>query len=156
MRAISLWQPHASLWLTVHKIHETRSWPFPHVGPLAVHAAKKLTDDLPPETLAIVERAFGKDWRTTLPCGALIGGVEIIGCKPTAEVYPPANAGPFPDDYWCGDFSPGRFAWERRRAFTLPKPREWRGRQNIFQVPDDLLPIMNWDGRATREPGEDG
>lgn len=146
MRAVSLWQPWASLWLTPSKIHETRTWPYPKVGPLAVHAAKALQDELAPETEAIVQKHFGADWRKTLPRGALIGGVEIIGCKRTEEVYPQGQSA-MPDDYWCGDFAPGRFAWERRRAFTLPKSREWRGRQNIFQVPDDVLPIMSWDGK---------
>jgi activating signal cointegrator 1 len=41
MKAISLWQPWASLWFTDSKIHETRHWSTRHRGPLYVHAAKR-------------------------------------------------------------------------------------------------------------------
>jgi activating signal cointegrator 1 len=152
MKAISLWQPWASLFLTPSKIHETRSWPYPHRGPLAVHAAKTLQKALAAETEAIVVKQFGADWRTTLPLGAVIGAVEIIDCRRTEDVYVETwkPDKPMPDDYWCGDFAPGRFAWLRRAAFTLPCPQKYTGRQNIFSVPDDLLPgiVHRWDGKS--------
>lgn len=52
MRAISLWQPWASLWLSGFKVHETRHW---HItrqwkdwnpgDRMAVHAAKRFYKD---------------------------------------------------------------------------------------------------------------
>lgn len=146
MKAISLWQPWASLWLTESKIHETRTWPYPKHGMLAVHAAKNIARDFPDRTRGIVERHFGLDWEKRLPRGAIIGVVEIIDCLKVAEVYP-TGEGEMPDDFWCGNFTGERFAWRRRRALVLPKPIEFRGRQNIFSVPDDIAPALNWDGK---------
>lgn len=40
MKALTLWQPWASLWAHQLKINETRSWATTYSGPLAVHAAK--------------------------------------------------------------------------------------------------------------------
>lgn len=45
MKAISLWQPWASLWLTPRKIHETRPRRWNHSGWLAVHASKTLVSN---------------------------------------------------------------------------------------------------------------
>lgn len=39
MKAITLWQPWASLVATGAKIIETRSWGTRHRGPIAIHAA---------------------------------------------------------------------------------------------------------------------
>ena len=44
MKAISLWQPWGSLWLSPAKRHETRHWQTRHRGKLLVHAAKKLVE----------------------------------------------------------------------------------------------------------------
>lgn len=41
MKAISLWQPWATLISTGDKTWETRSWATTYRGPLAIHAAKK-------------------------------------------------------------------------------------------------------------------
>jgi hypothetical protein len=41
MKAVSLWQPFASLIYTGAKKIETRSWPTNYRGPLAIHAARK-------------------------------------------------------------------------------------------------------------------
>jgi hypothetical protein len=42
IKAISLWQPWASLMALGLKRHETRHWPTAYRGPIAIHAAKTL------------------------------------------------------------------------------------------------------------------
>src|ERR1700686_4960464 len=59
MKAISLWQPWASLWCSTRKVHETRRWPTSHHGWLAVHAAKKLVSDCGEELDEIAIAEFG-------------------------------------------------------------------------------------------------
>jgi hypothetical protein len=61
MKAISLWQPWASLWVSGRKIHETRSWRTRHRGWLAVHAARRIEADLSwcAELSGIVVEEFG-------------------------------------------------------------------------------------------------
>ena len=77
IKAISLWQPWASLIALGGKKIETRSWPTKYRGPLAIHASK----NQPPyaQTLADVDKTFNqaltgkKDWNPnifkTLPRG---------------------------------------------------------------------------------------
>jgi hypothetical protein len=46
MKAISLWQPWASLWCSPRKIHETRHWPTNNRGWMLVHAAQAVREGL--------------------------------------------------------------------------------------------------------------
>jgi activating signal cointegrator 1 len=138
MKAISLWQPWASLWCSGIKIHETRHRPTSHRGWLVVHAAKRRIDDLDGDRLGdICNSVFGHHYGQDLPRGAIVGRVYLIACKPT-YVFPADFAGT--EDYECGDFSDGRFAWQADKfeAFTSPIP--YRGQQGMFDVPDDILP----------------
>jgi activating signal cointegrator 1 len=139
VKAISLWQPWASLWLSDAKVHETRHWPTSHRGWLLVHAAKRKVDDFSGDRIDdICSGLFGNHWGQELPFGALIGMVNLVGC--TASDTLPIGYQQT-DDYECGDFSPGRFAW-RRSAFKLFKPSiPYRGMQGIFNVPDNLIPF---------------
>lgn len=150
MKAISIWQPHASLIIGGIKRYETRSWPAPHslVGQrIAIHAAKK-TDDLKELTEYISEDDDGGPvdpvWEAfrhalkgmgfvnsmEMPRGCLLGTAILSASLPTEIIAAP---GAF------GDFSPGRFAWHLRDIRALPEPIPFRGMQGFFEVPDDLL-----------------
>lgn len=153
MRAISLWQPWASLWCSDAKVHETRSWETRHRGWLLVHAAKKVVRDLPQDLDDIVASVFGEDWREALPRGGIVGRVRVIGCYPTEKVnsyhLSLANEQP-PDDSWvtdhaCGDFSPGRFAWERGHwnRFYEKDAIYCRGARRLFSVTRDVEEEVN-------------
>jgi hypothetical protein len=136
MKAWSLWQPWASLWLSPCKIHETRSWPLKHRGPLFVHATKHIEfESLTEELENILDSEFGGHWGMDLPRGALIGMVEIIDCVPVTEVRDASQ-----DDVICGDWTPGRFAIRRSPTFVkFGRPIPCRGRQrNTFDVPDEI------------------
>lgn len=147
MKALSLWQPWASLWLSERKMHETRSWPVPRSAPrfLLVQASKTrkgtLDAERDPELRSIVEDEFGGHWGLDLPFGQLIGVVELIDCKATQEVYPP-NQVHTGDDYFCGNFEPGRWAWQRGRYHAFSQPRGWMGRQGLFDVPWDDVKLL--------------
>lgn len=143
MRAISLWQPWASLWLSPAKIHETRHWATSYVGPVAVHAAKRFETNVGEDLASVLRNQFGAQWRSTLPRGsAVLGVVDLVSCRRTEIIYPTfffeGDPGA-PNDYWCGDFSPGRFAWERGAFRRFANPITVVGRQGFFQVPDALI-----------------
>jgi activating signal cointegrator 1 len=146
MKAISLWQPWASLWCSPAKEHETRHWPTSHRGWLAVHGAKRFEKDFDGDPLAIIiNDEFGHDWQKTLPRGALIGLVEIVRCEKTETVMLEWGCPPEPvpmmhwADYHCGDFSTGRYGWQRGKFIRFAEPIPYRGIQGIFHVPDDLV-----------------
>jgi hypothetical protein len=39
----------------------------------------------------------------------------------------------------CGDFSEGRFGWHRGSYCQFPEPIPYRGRQTLFNVPEDVV-----------------
>jgi len=140
MKAISLWQPWASLWLTPAKVHETRHWPTSHRGWLLVHAAKRTIDDYEGDDALdqICDRIFGAGWSSTLPRGALLGIVNVVDCVRTEKILQGYQE---PDDYECGDFSEGRYGWRRDKFNVFDNPIPYRGAQGIFSVPDTFLPV---------------
>jgi activating signal cointegrator 1 len=137
MKAISLWQPWASLWCSRRKVHEIRSWRCSHRGWLLVHAGKRFEKELDDPLRLILNDEFGGDWAKELPIGALIGMVNVVDCLPTQALVGDDAASH--NDRICGDFSPGRFAWKRDEFRLFERPIPYRGAQGIFNVPDDLI-----------------
>lgn len=142
MRALSLWQPWASLWIAGPKVHETRAWSTDYRGPLVVHAAKhKITQRcLAPDLVEICTSTFGSQWTKTLPFGSLIGTVELEACTPCDDELRGSLLDLDPIDFDCGDFRDGRFAWRRGpRPELFRRPILYLGQQRFFNVPADLV-----------------
>ncbi len=143
MKCISLWQPWATLMVIGAKRNETRSWPTSHRGIVAIHAAKKWTRELAhmcrtdPFWEALADECNVPACYVSgsaLPFGAIVGTVEIIGCKQiTEENRPSGNERAF------GDYTPGRFGWQTRNPVRFAEPIPFRGAQGFFEVPDSLL-----------------
>lgn len=152
MKAISLWQPWASLIAAGIKRIETRSWPIEWRGPLAIHAAKyRLTrrqreamrTDLNemslllfPDRRCITEPTV---MLGDLPYGAVVAVAHVIACRDTSEVRERVSA----QERMCGDFRPGRFAWMLERIQKLRSPVECRGAQGIFELPIAITDQVN-------------
>jgi activating signal cointegrator 1 len=136
MKAVSLWQPWASLWVSERKEHETRHWATSHRGWILVHAAKRIEFDHDPRLSEILDDEFGPHWGLELPRGALIGMVDLVTCRET-ELMPFGHEKT--DDYCCGNFEPRRFAWRRRAFRKFDQPIPYRGAQGIFNVPDEIV-----------------
>lgn len=139
IKCISLWQPWASLWLSPSKWHETRHWATPHRGELLVHATKHMEFDVSDTLADILCSEFGGHWGMDLPRGAIIGTVELTSVLPCASIYPPDRGPPDCDDFYCGDFSEGRYGWRRGGYRVFPKPIPYKGRQSMFGVPRELV-----------------
>lgn len=146
IKAISLWQPWASLWLSPNKLHETRHWATSHRGRLLVHAAKKFVKDVDSDLDDILSSEFGGHWGMELPTGAIVGMLDLVDVIPTAKLY----GGPFnPEfskltdddriDIACGDFGPDRYGWRRGTYWRFPEPIPYRGRQSLFDVPREVV-----------------
>jgi hypothetical protein len=139
MKAISLWQPWASLWLSPRVIHDTRHWPTSHRGWLAIHAAKRIETDLDVAFGDLLRDEFGKDWKTALPKGAIIGALELVDCVPAETVYGTHIDAEHCDDLLVGDFSAGRYAWRRGEFRRLREPLPFTGLPGFFEVPDEVM-----------------
>jgi len=136
MKALSLWQPWASLWLSPRKKHETRHWPIKHRGWLLVHAARRIEPDVDPDLAALLRADYGAGWAGTLPTGALLGMVNIINCRRTEVIRQESNNW---EDWLCGNFAPERYGFERGEYRVFEKPIPYRGQQGLFPVPDEVI-----------------
>jgi len=121
VKALTLWQPWASLIAIGAKRIETRSWPTSYRGPLAIHAAMRF----PP-----AEREFAKEMAYVynalaaepLPLGAVVATVRLVECVSITKGMADSIADGVEVDIWncyvvddaeaaLGDFSVGRYAW---------------------------------------------
>lgn len=98
MKAITIWQPWASLIMLGKKTIETRSWATSYRGPLAIHAAKRKPEGdvgdysvdwgcdptLTTETSGYREDGFGylltdqREFYAPLPTGAVVGTCNLV------------------------------------------------------------------------------
>jgi activating signal cointegrator 1 len=161
MKAISIWQPHASLIICGAKPFETRHWAAPKWlmwQRIAIHASK-CTDDL--EELAEYIQARKEDgdseifdsyeamWKALiaggftnlneLPRGAIIGTAILSECIRSEDLADPGH---------FGNFGPGRFAWRMTDVKPLAEPIPFRGQQGFFNVDDAALAAQGKDGAA--------
>jgi hypothetical protein len=107
MKALSLWQPWASLIFDGRKTIETRHWEMLYRGPLAIHAALRVEKE--------ACRDFGYE-PAGIAAGAVLCIVDVTGCVRFPDKRAP------PDEY--GDFAEGRFGilMRMRKRFALPIP----------------------------------
>ncbi|NCB52265.1 MAG: ASCH domain-containing protein [Clostridia bacterium] len=133
-RALSMWQPWASLYGLGYKGFETRSWETDYRGPIYIHAAKKplieTLDGLPAEVVALIADLL-PFIPENYPKGCLIARGELVACHPmTLDFMRDITS----TERMLGDWRPGRFAWEIHGMTMLPKPIPYRGSQGLFYV----------------------
>jgi hypothetical protein len=136
MRAITLWQPWASLILAGAKIHETRSWRIPPklLGTrIAIHAGmgKAPARMVSPALEELCGRIFGPDWRRGLPLGRMICTCVLEADEATADVLGTADA----DDVASGIWTPGRRAWRLTDVTAIDDPEQVSGLQGFWTHP---------------------
>lgn len=152
MKALSLWQPWASLVAFGAKKYETRGWHTRYRGPLLIHASlrfaryeKELCLD-EPFSSALVDGGI-----TTLremPLGVMLCRVTMVDCILIPEGTPSAGRllgdgvmvrghklPPDGDERDFGNYTAGRFAWIFQDVERLPTPLPWKGMQGLFETP---------------------
>lgn len=151
MKALSLWQPWATLVVAGEKRVETRGWATAHRGPLLIHAAKAWNNalaaiaDADPFRAALLLAGFRS--AAKLPFGALVGTVEVVDCYPTSKVDVSPQACRVPSvgldrlliddtERAFGDYGTGRWAWLLRNPVAFAEPVPHAGRQKLFEVRD--------------------
>lgn len=154
-RALTIWQPWASLIALGHKGWETRSWPTTHRGPLLIHAATRRPEAYEAyfdEEVAEYVRHLLGPWQA-LPRGCLLALCHLEDCLPVQDVLQrdPLGGGIAPYEFELGDYSAGRWAW-RTQVTNRLHPYQVAGRQGLwtFQVPDKQWPGM-WLARQTAQ-----
>ena len=139
VKALTLWQPWASLVAMGHKQVETRCWPTRYRGLLAIHAAAKLPlkwlgasrhkvefrDELADCFNVRRDRddRYGlhvDDAIRALPYGAVLCIVNLVSILETGEVYDDLPT----REHIFGNYEDGRYAWflEMVERFETPIP----------------------------------
>jgi activating signal cointegrator 1 len=137
VKAISLWQPWASLVAHNWKHYETRSFKVSYRGLLVIHAAKRL-DDLDywfvqPDFNRCLT-ASGYKWHGDLPRGAALGIVKLVDIQRTEHIRHRLGD----SERVFGNYEDGRFAWKLEFVERFTKPIPMRGAQGLF---DCTLPM---------------
>lgn len=155
MKAITIWQPYASLLAQREKLYETRGWATNYRGPIAIHAAAKDPRTLPKE----LREALGPyvENMDELPRGAVIATADLVNVwhivyHPGTDVdvakHIPIGAESMSTDKHAPDFGdyfvptekemalgywvPGNYAWELQNVRILPEPIPARGKQGLW------------------------
>lgn len=133
MKAISLWQPWATLVAIGEKQYETRSWFPKYRGLLAIHAAKKM-DNL------IKAYCEQEPFKSALGCrdiplGAIVAVVKLAEVHKTEAIVNSLSK----NEQAFGNYQAGRYAWKLEMVACLENPIPMNGSQGLFEVADDLI-----------------
>lgn len=139
MKAITLYQPWATLVALGEKKFETRHWGTPYRGLLAIHAAKRPVDyrTISREIDSILANHRLR-W-LDLPRGAVLAVVRLTSIRHALDIRI-GMAGDQRRQLALGDFSRGRYAWELELVHAFSEPIPARGYQRFWQwdPPDEF------------------
>lgn len=141
MKALTIWQPYASLIAIKAKRYETRSWPTKYRGPLAIHAAAKNPAEvfkiLDTDIFELIEKALEPEGDKNisrlrvkcLPTGKLIATARLTDCILITEDF---AASVSPEERAFGDWTPGRYAWKLEEVEILASFPDIKGKQGLW------------------------
>lgn len=161
MKAITMWQPWASLLACGAKRFETRSWQTKYRGPIAIHAALTPFKRVLKTVFPLHEWAYAQDYTAKrrfveavrnfidIDClcyGKIIATAELVGCHKMVRHGGRGMSSegpgwletdsdiyePTDQELTFGDWSPGRFAWEFANMKILDEPISAKGGQRIW------------------------
>lgn len=146
MKAITIWQPYATLIMLGLKRYETRCWGTSYRGPLIIHAAKRWDEDRDWDCSRVTEllqqqtftaaslgderlRLFYTPMGDTL--GKALGIVDLTSCQQMKD-------GGSEFENQVGTFGSGRFGWECDRPQLFEEPIRHQGKQGLW-TPEKYL-----------------
>ena len=134
MKALTIWQPYASLIAKGLKGYETRGFRTHHRGPLLIHSGQRpmhwILKHSDEDALDVAIETFGMDGLMDLPVGCAICVVDLVDC---IEMTPEFIAKQSPTELAVGDWQPGRFAWKLENPRELD-PVELTGMQGLWSA----------------------
>ena len=145
IKAITLWQPWASLVAVGAKKIETRSWGTKYRGPLAIHAAKLWNQELESylsswefqtglaplvgKPLDLLKYTWSGVEAEQLPRGVIVAICNLTDCIPTDNLTLEQIGTDFP----FGNWARGRFAWMLADVRPLTTPISAKGKQGLWE-----------------------
>lgn len=142
-KALTVWQPWASLLAAGVKEYETRSWSTRYRGLIAIHAAKRQPD-------TDYRRLIGGrgNMPDPLPVGAVVALARLVDVVPTDTLR--AKPGFMASqEARLGDYAPGRFAWQMKIVEQYDPPLPAQGKQGLW----DWTPVEQQGSRQDANQG---
>lgn len=134
MKALTIWQPYASLIAKGQKGYETRGFRTHYRGPLLIHSGQRpmrwILKHSDEDALDVAIEFFGMEDLLTLPVGSAICVVDLVDC---IEMTPAFIQKQNPTELAVGDWKPGRFAWKLENPRELD-PVELLGKQGLWNA----------------------
>jgi hypothetical protein len=129
MYALSVLEPWASGIVHGTKRIENRVWRTNYRGPLLIHAGKgrQLLRGVNAGHEMLQRLLPGLESLEDLRHGHLIGVVDVVDCVRVEDLAP---------TLWAE----GPFCWVLANPRPLPELIPWKGQQQLFNVPDHVLP----------------
>lgn len=130
MKALTLWQPWATLVAIGAKRVETRSWATSYRGPLAIHAAAstKGLEACSHEPFRGTLESFGFVSPFTLPHMAIVATCELVDILPTEDIRDVLES----RELAFGNYGNGRFAWLLENVYLLNPVVRTKGAQGLW------------------------
>ncbi|MEM7552601.1 MAG: ASCH domain-containing protein, partial [Cyanobacteria bacterium P01_A01_bin.84] len=132
LKAISLWQPWASLIPLGLKHYETRSWKTNYRGKLLICSIAKSTKTQYQHYLKICNELKLPAWDYNFPHGCVIAICDLVDC---IEITSEFIAQQSQTEILCGDWQVGRYAWKLDNIQPISEPFPIKGKQRLFNVP---------------------
>jgi len=136
--ALSINQPHASLLIHQIKLHEGRSWPTMHRGPLYIHAsAKSPRKEEIQEACALFKLMLGNNqahFPDSYPLGCIIGRVNLVDCLSQEE---------YQSKYGHAGYIEDPFVFIFDNVIKLKVDVPCPGRQKIYKLEKSVFKVLS-------------
>ena len=128
MKVLSLAEPYATLIAVGKKCVETRSWQTSYRGELYIHASKTKMNLKDEKNFKLMELLDGN----FLHPGYIICKCRLVDCVPMTEEYVKQMKEENEQEYLCGEYREGRYAWILEDIIPLKQPIKANGSLNIW------------------------
>jgi len=131
MKALTIWQPWATLIARELKRVETRPWSTQHRGDIAIHAAARIPPIDLPGVLKIIEKHGLEGF---MPLGKVICIAKLVDVHPAEffkSIKSPTMKSAMKKEIALGDYRPGRYGFVLT-DIRLIKPFPIRGQQRMW------------------------
>jgi phage N-6-adenine-methyltransferase len=151
VKAISLWQPWASLIPLGLKHYETRSWKTSYRGKLLI-CSTAANSKQHKQYLKICDELELPPWENFLH-GKAIALCELTDCIPMTAVFIARQS---QTEILCGDWQVGRYAWKLENIQPIAEPFVVKGKQGLFDISLENYEFSNEEqkGKGERENPE--
>lgn len=134
MKVLSLTEPYATLISNGQKCIETRSWKTKYRGELYIHASSTKISAATLENENLMDLIKNKP----LNYGHIICKCNLVDCIYMTEEYVHEMKEKNPQEYLCGEYKVGRYAWVLDDVISLENKMKAKGQLNIWNFYQDF------------------